>query len=62
MTTDSQPKCGECLWNRREIVSLVNGICPKCKADYRNTLAFKAEPSRAKSLRGVAEKPKARTP
>jgi hypothetical protein len=45
----SEPKCGECLWNAQDVVALVDGICPKCGADYRDTLAFKAE----RSLRSV---------
>jgi len=27
--------CGECLWNRVEVVELLaNGVCPQCGADY----------------------------
>lgn len=39
--------CGECLVNRVEIVPLVNGLCPKCKADYRTGDEPEPEPTRA---------------
>lgn len=27
--------CGECLMRNVEIVQLIDGICPKCGADYQ---------------------------
>jgi hypothetical protein len=30
-------KCGECLIEKIEVVTLVDGICPKCGADYRHS-------------------------
>lgn len=33
-----ETNCGECLYNKTEIVALVNGVCPKCGADYRATM------------------------
>lgn len=35
--TTPNMKCGECLASKVEIVTLVNGICPKCGADYSAT-------------------------
>jgi hypothetical protein len=29
--------CGECLYERVEVVQLVEGVCPKCGADYAPT-------------------------
>lgn len=34
----SVTNCGECLYNKTEITALVNGVCPKCGADYRATM------------------------
>jgi len=32
-------RCGECLMDDVEIVTLVHGICPRCGADYRDIVA-----------------------
>ena len=31
-------KCGDCLVRDVKMVDLVNGVCPKCGADYRDDL------------------------
>lgn len=31
--------CGECLMNDVEVVALVDGVCPRCGADYTVVLA-----------------------
>jgi hypothetical protein len=36
-TQTENRNCGECLFERTEIVQLIDGVCPKCGADYNSS-------------------------
>ena len=44
--------CGECLHNKKEIVPLVKGVCPKCGADYAATADVFNIPMKAPAKKG----------